>query len=97
MDFLNEMNQSFEVVEYIKNPITVEELTMLIQCLGISPIDLLRKNEQVYKDRFKGKILSDNQWIAVMIEFPKLIERPIVVKNGKAVIARPTERINELF
>ncbi len=97
MDFLNEMNQSFEVVEYMKNPITVEELTILIQCLGISPIDLLRKNEQVYKDRFKGKILSDNQWIAAMIEFPKLIERPIVVKNGKAVIARPTERINELF
>lgn len=97
LDFLNKMNQSFEVIEYMKNPITVEELTMLIQCLGISPTDLLRKNEQVYKEHFKGKILSDNEWIAAMIEFPKLIERPIVVKNGKAVIARPTERINELF
>ena len=97
LDFLTENKHPFEVVEYLKNPLTVKELSDLLELLGIKPEDLIRKNEQVYKEQFKGKKLSDNEWIEAMINFPKLIERPIVVKDGKAVIARPTERINELF
>lgn len=97
LDFLNEKKHSFEVVEYLKKPLTVKELSDLIKLLGIKPEDLIRKNEQVYKEHFKGKKLSDEEWIEAMINFPKLIERPIVVKDGKAVIARPTERISELF
>ncbi len=55
--------------------------------------------KKIYKGEtwyFKGKTLSENQWIDAMVKFPKLIERPIIVKNGKAVIGRPTERIEEL-
>ena len=97
LDLLNEKKHPFEVVEYLKNPLTANELSDIIHLLGIKPEDLIRKNEQVYKEHFKGKNLSDHEWIEAMINFPKLIERPIVVKDGKAVIARPTERINELF
>jgi len=86
-----------EVIEYLKQPITVEELTEIVVLLGIKPVELLRKNEAIYKEQFKGKELTDQEWIQAMIDFPKLMERPIVIKDGKAVVARPTEKIEELF
>jgi arsenate reductase len=63
----------------------------------MKPQELLRKNEAIFKEQFKGKELTDDQWVKAMIEFPKLMERPIVVKGNKAVVARPTEKINELL
>ena len=63
----------------------------------MTPQELLRKNEAVFKDEFKGKDLTDDQWIEAMIEHPKLMERPIIVKGNKAVVARPTEKIDDLF
>jgi len=97
IDFLNEMGVDYEVVEYLKDLPTKEILSDLISKLGIKPEQLIRKGEDDFKNNFKGKSLSDEEWIEAMVKFPKLIERPIVVKNGKAVIARPTERINELI
>ena len=96
LEYLDEANENYEVVEYLKNIPSKSELKKIIQMLGIRPEELIRKGESEYKENYKGKQLSDDQWIEAMIQFPKLIERPIVIKNNKAVIARPTERIKDL-
>lgn len=76
---------------------TIEELTNIINLLNIKPIDLIRKNEVIWKENYKGKELSDKEIITAMIENPKLIERPIVINNNKAVIGRPLENIKQIL
>jgi len=94
---LEESNNPFEVIKYLDKPFAQEELTELIKLLGIKPIDLVRKNETIWKTEFKGKNLSDSEIITAMVNNPKLIERPIVVKNDKAVIGRPPEIIKTIL
>jgi len=94
---LEESGADVEIIEYLKTPPTVEELTQLIAMLGIKPVDLVRKKEPVFLEKFSGKKLSPNKWIEAMVKNPVLIERPIVVKNGKAVIGRPIENIRDLL
>ena len=65
--------------------------------LGIRPTDLIRKNEEVFKQRFADMELNDDQWTDIMIQNPILIERPIVVRDGIATIGRPIENIMELL
>jgi arsenate reductase len=91
------LDPNFEVVEYLENPPTAKELKEIIALLGISPEELVRKNEFVYIDNFKDKTLTDDQWIQAMADFPELIERPIVIHGNKAAIGRPIERVIELF
>jgi arsenate reductase len=94
---LEASGKEFEVVKYLDAIPTKEELNSIIQKLGFSPIELVRKNEAIWKENFKGKELSDDEIIEAMIQYPKLIERPIVINNDKAVIGRPTENINEII
>ena len=96
-NLLTEQGLDFETVEYLKTPLTEKDLAQLLKKLGISARDLVRTGEPIYKERFKGKDLSEREWISAMIEFPKLIERPIVVKGNKAVIGRPIEKVIELL
>lgn len=93
LEILKNNNQDFEVVEYLKTPLTFLELEQLIAMLKINPIDLIRKNEAIWKEQFKGKDLDNKAIITAMIDNPKLMERPIVVKNNIAVIGRPPEKI----
>lgn len=86
-----------EIIEYLNDVPTKTELKELIQLLGIKPYDLLRRGEADFKDNFKGKELSDDEWIAAMVKYPKLIERPIVVKQKKAVLGRPPENVKALL
>lgn len=85
-----------EIILYLNNVPSLKELKSLIEKLGISPIQLVRKGELVWKENFKGKDLSDDEIIQAMITYPKLIERPIVVKDQKAVLGRPPENVLEL-
>lgn len=93
---LEEANADFEVVEYLNDSPDASKLKEIIEMLGISAFELIRKGEAEFKENFKGKELSEDQWIDAMVQYPKLIERPIIVKGGKAIIARPLERIEEL-
>ena len=97
LSLLEELNQKFEVIEYLKKPSSFDELASIIKLLNIAPIELVRKNEQIWKDTFKEKTLTDTEIIQAMVDFPKLIERPIVVNNNKAVIGRPTELIKSIL
>ena len=88
---------AFEIVEYLKNPLTVEEIKVLLPQLNMKASELVRTQEAIWKENYKGKILTDNEIINIMAKNPKLIERPIVEHNNKAVIGRPPENILSLF
>lgn len=90
---LEASGQSFEIVKYLDQPLSKSDLQEIIAKLDIKSIDLVRKNETIWKSDYKGKTLSDDAIIDAMIANPKLIERPIVVNDKKAVIGRPSENI----
>lgn len=94
---LQESKLPFEIINYIETPLSKDELTKIIKLLGIPPIDLVRKNEDIWKENYKGKNLSDSEIINAMVKNPKLIERPIVINNKKAVIGRPPELIKSIL
>jgi len=93
LELLENSGKTFEVVKYLENVPTKPELEKLIKLLNIKPIDLVRKNEAIWKSEFKNKALTNEAIINAMLEYPKLIERPIVINGNKAVIGRPTEKI----
>ncbi len=94
---LEEAKVNFETIKYLDAPVTKTELEEVITYLGITPIQLVRKNEAIWKENFKGKELSDNKVIEAMVANPKLIERPIVINGDKAVIGRPVELITTIL
>ena len=86
------------IIEYIKNPPTVEKLKEILSQLRIAPRDLMRKKEDIYKELELGILsLSDKDLIDLMVEHPILIERPIVIANGKAALGRPPEQILDIL
>lgn len=97
LELIKEADKNVEIVEYLNTPPTEEELKYVLALLGISPEQLLRKNEAIYKEKYKGKTYSDDEWIGIMIENPKLIERPIVVDGDRAVLGRPPENVLSLL
>lgn len=97
MDWLQEKSFDFEVVDYLKDPLISAEIKSILTQLKMNAFDLLRKNETEYKEHIQGKNLKEDDIIELMSKYPKLIERPIVVWDGKAVVARPLERLTELL
>lgn len=94
---LEKSGKRFEVIKYVEDIPTYDELRNIITILGISVESLVRKNEIVWKEKFKGKSLSDEDILHAMIKYPVLIERPIVVNGTKAVIGRPVDRIKTII
>jgi arsenate reductase len=86
-----------EVIKYIDTPLSPDTFKDILNRLGMKPIDVIRKNEDLYKQKYKDKELSDDEWIEVMINNPRLIERPIVINGNKAVIGRPAEVIETIL
>lgn len=98
LQLLEDNNQDVDIVEYLKTPPTEKQLKDIINMLGITPRELLRKGEKEYREAgLKNKDLSDQQIIDAMLQHPKLIERPIVIKDGKARIGRPPEQVLDLL
>jgi arsenate reductase len=95
--FLNTTGSEIEVINYIKNPFTKEQLKKIISLLGIPPIDLVRQNEAVWKEHYKGKKLTNATIINTMVKHPSLIQRPIVVNGSMAVIARPLDLVDSIL
>lgn len=93
LDVLKEQGFDVDVIEYLKNPPSIEVLTDLVKHLGIKPHDLVRTKDPIYIEKFKGKTFTDQKWLQILHEYPVLIERPIIVKNGKAVIGRSEESL----
>jgi arsenate reductase len=97
LNIITEKGEDVTVIDYLKNPPTKSELKDLLKKLDIPAKDLVRKGEQAFKDNYKCKELTEDEWIDAMIKFPKLIERPIVVNGDKAVIGRPPEKVLEIL
>jgi arsenate reductase len=98
LQLLEENGVQPEVVLYLESPPSAGDLKDLLEKLGINARDLLRKGEDAYKENnLKDKDLSDDDLIAAMVSFPKLIERPIVVKGKQAVLGRPPENVLALI
>tara|TARA_B100000674_G_scaffold420421_1_gene371602 strand:+ start:1599 stop:1940 length:342 start_codon:yes stop_codon:yes gene_type:complete len=97
LKLIEESGNDFQIINYLENTPSEDELKEIISKLNIPAENLLRKGESIFKDNYKGKILSENEWIQVMVKNPKLIERPIVIKDDKAVLGRPPKNVNILI
>lgn len=97
LEALEKSGEQFEIIKYLENMPTKDELRKILAYLNIPAENLVRKNEAIWKEDFRGKELSEEEILDAMIQYPKLIERPIVIKNNKAVIGRPTEKIYDLL
>jgi arsenate reductase len=94
---LKENGKSPEIIRYLDTPPSKSELKEILRKLDISAEGLVRKNEKLFKDNFKGKEFSENEWLNLLIDNPKLIERPIVINGNKAAIGRPPELVLEIL
>lgn len=94
---LETSGKEFEVREYLKDPLTETELNGLLQKLNMAPIELVRAEEKIWKETYRNRDLSDKELVTILVENPKLIQRPIVEKEGSAVVGRPAENIEKLI
>jgi len=97
LKYLQTKGIALEVVNYINNGISEQELKDIIKKLNLGPSDIVRKQEDLYRKELKGKNFTDIEWIRILVENPKLIQRPIVVARYKAVIAQPPDKVEELL
>lgn len=93
---MTEKGLDFETINYLENPVSEKELKKLLHTAGLKPIDALRTNEAAYRQQVAGKDLSKEQLIRLMVKYPELIQRPIVVRGNQAVLARPADQLLEL-
>ena len=98
LELLDSRDVEADIVEYLKTPPDVGQLTEILDLLGMEPRDLMRSNEPEYKDnKLDDPKLSREQLIQAMVDYPRLIQRPIVLGNGKAALGRPPEKILEIL
>ncbi len=99
LEYLKSKSSEIEIITYLKeeNAFTIKSLTEILKKLNKKPIELVRTHEALYKSDFKGKDFSDTEWIQILVNNPQLIQRPIVVKNDKAVLANPASELDSLL
>ena len=93
LNYLNKLNINYNLILYLSNPITKVTLKNLLLKLKINAIDLVRKNELLWKSEFSKKQLTENKIISILLDNPKLIERPIIENENTAVIGRPIDKL----
>lgn len=94
---IEESGEKPEIIEYLKTPPTEAELKEILEKLGMKASEIVRKKEELYTEKYKGKKISNARWVKILVKNPILIERPIVVRGNKAVLGRPPENVNELL
>ena len=94
---LEEQGVEAEVVKYLETPPSKEEIVKVLKMLGISARELMRTKEDIYKELGLKDVSDEDALIDAMVTHPKLIERPVVIKDGKAAIGRPIENIVEIL
>ena len=95
--FLEKSGQEYEIIKYLEDVPTFDELKEIIKKLGIKPIELVRRKEKIWMENFKDKPMTDDEIINAMISNPILIERPIVINGDKAIIGRPLEKVTAIL
>lgn len=97
LEIMQERGVPHDVRWYLSDPLAKDELVALLAKLGMQPSELVRKSEPIYKEQYEGKQIPEDEWLAILVAHPILIERPIVEKGNTAIVARPAERIFELL
>ena len=98
VEILNQKNVQFKVIEYLKVGITKLELTQIAKKLDLRPKDFIRKNDKLFKENNYMPLLEDdNKTFDLIVKYPKILERPIVVDKNKAIIARPPELLDQFL
>jgi arsenate reductase (glutaredoxin) len=97
LKYLQDKGIDLEIVNYIKNGITEQELSDIIMKLNLKPVDIVRTRGNLFRKELKGKSFTDMEWIRILVENPELIQRPIVITRYKAVIAQPPNKVEELL
>lgn len=97
LEILEKSDKEFQVVKYLKEELSTKDIEKLLRLLDIPAEKLVRKKEKIWKENYKGKDLSDKEIVEAIQQHPKLLERPVVKTDEKAVIGRPPENINALI
>ena len=97
LSILTENGCHIEVVEYLKTPLKREEIKIILKKLDMIPEELIRKEEKLYKKLYKGKVLTQSDYLDILVKHPILIQRPIVVKDNFAVLGRPPINVLDLL
>lgn len=97
LHLLKDQGETVQIKKYLENPPSVLELKQILGLLKLKPIELVRTQEDIWKNNYKDRDLSDEEIIKAMAENPKLIERPIAIKNTKAVIGRPPSKVLDIL
>jgi arsenate reductase (glutaredoxin) len=97
LKYLEKKGFDFEVKKYLAEGLTFDELKTLIEKTGKKPFEFVRTQEKDYKDNYRGKTFTDDEWIKILVKNPKLLQRPIIVHGEKAVLANPPENIEKLL
>jgi arsenate reductase len=97
LELIKDVKDDLKVRKYLEDPLSKKEIQALLVKLKLSAQDIIRKGEKEFKDNFKGKNLTEEEWIDAIVEHPKLMERPIFINGNRAVIGRPPERVFEIL
>ncbi len=95
--YLSEKTNDFKIINYIKDGLQAEELRLIAKKLGVRPADMIRTQEAFYKSHIKGKEFTDEEYIQFIVEKPKLLKRPVILVDDKAVWADPPEKLDEIW
>ena len=95
--FLDENKQEYKITKYLEEPLDTKTIKSLLEKLGLKPLELVRQKEKIWIENYKNQNLSDQAIIEAMAAHPILMERPIIIKDNKAIIARESDKIEAFF
>ncbi len=97
LEIIKSQQKDFKVIEYLKEKLSNKEISSILKKLKLKPIDLVRTNEIIWKEKYKNKKLTDTDIINIMADNPRLIQRPIIITKNKAILGRNIKKVNDLF
>ncbi len=97
LQYMEDKDVDLEIIQYLKTPISIEELSDIFVKLNKKPSEMLRKQEAIFKSDFKGKNFNEDEWIRIIAQHPKLLNRPIVIGKHKAIWGDPADNLDEFF
>jgi arsenate reductase (glutaredoxin) len=97
LTYLQSKTSDFQIVEYLKEGLTLDQIKEILLKTNLKPFDLVRTQEDLYKKELKGKKFTDAEWMDILVENPNLLQRPIIVGKHKAILAQPSNKIDEVL
>jgi polyphosphate kinase len=97
LKYLEEKGFEIEIIDYMKDGISAREIKDFLTKSGLKVTDIVRTSEELYKEKYKGQEFTADEWVSILVENPKLIQRPLVIKGTHAVLGRPLEEIQKLI